>query len=99
MVCRRGEHAYTAPYNKGRLGDGFAQRNESYIEAVLRAKHGRLLTLFAVYAPGVEAKEWRSGDGGWTIDVGELCPRVGVFSERFAAIASAAHGWVMDLQA
>ena len=98
VVYRRGEHAYTAPYNKGRLGDEFAQRNESYVEAVLRAKHSRLLTLFAVYAPGAEAGMWRTGDGGWTIDVGEQRPRVGVFSERFAAIASAAHGWVMDLQ-
>ncbi|MFT5375153.1 MAG: hypothetical protein ACI906_001977 [Candidatus Latescibacterota bacterium] len=97
MVCRRGEHAYEAPYNTGRLGDEFAQRRESYVEAVVRTDHCRLLTLFAVYEPGEGMETWREGDGGWTIEVGEQRPRVGVFDGRFAAIAALAHGWVMDL--
>ncbi len=97
MVCRRGEHAYAEPFNKGRLGDELAQRRESYVEAALRGRHCRLLTLFAVYAAGAEVEMWREGDGGWAIDVGHQRPRVGVFNGRFAAIAALAHGWVMDL--
>ncbi len=67
LTVRRGEHAYEAPFDKGRLGEGLDQRRESYVEAVTTGRSGRLLSLFAVIGPDEPDAAWSGGNGTWTI--------------------------------
>jgi len=74
----RREHGYRPPFDKGRLGDTFEQRHESYVEATLTAPSCRLLTLFAVLGPGEQVSKWRESDGAWTVDLQSMRPVVTV---------------------
>lgn len=63
----RCEHEYRAPYDQGRMGDPLEQRRESYVETSLTANSCRLLSLFSLFGPGVEAAAWVDADEGWEI--------------------------------
>ena len=68
ITVSRGEHAYTPPYDRCRLGDPLYQPRESYIEARCTAGRCRLLSLFAVFPPGAEPCAWREDESGPSID-------------------------------
>lgn len=82
---QRREHEYRPPFDRGRLGDRFEQRHESYVEATLSAASCRLLTLFAVIPPGEPVVSWRRVDDGWTVDLNGMRPVVSVAEDHFVA--------------
>ena len=53
-----GQHEYQPPFDRGRLGEPLTQRRESFVEARLTADRCRLLSLFAVFAPGEPPDMW-----------------------------------------
>ena len=67
MQVRRGEHAYEPPFDRGRLGEPLEQRHETYVEAFLKTRACRLLTMFQIFAPGEDTSRWQGDDGRWTI--------------------------------
>ncbi len=67
LALRRGEQAYEAPFDKGRLGEPLEQRRESFVEAALSADRCRLLTLFAVLGPDEPDAAWDGEGGRWTL--------------------------------
>jgi len=74
---RRGEHCYHAPFDRDRLGNLLEQKHESYVETVVRAETVRLLSLFAVGAPGQDAPEWSlSEDGTWCVTTADGVVRI-----------------------
>lgn len=70
ITLSSGEHRYTPPFDRGRLGDPLLQKEESYVEARAHADGIRLLTLFAVMPPEAPAGRWRTDGGTWRIDLG-----------------------------
>ena len=94
----RREHEYRPPFDKGRLGDTFEQRHESYVEAALDAPSCRLLTLFAVIGPGEAVSNWLESDNAWTVDLQGMQPIVTVSDGLFAARDDATGGeWHVPL--
>jgi hypothetical protein len=70
LTYQRRRHAYHEPYNKGRLGDIFEDRHESYVEVQCQSDRCRLLTLFYVPAAGDPPCDWEALEDGWS-PVGE----------------------------
>ena len=64
----RGEHHYSAPFDKDRLGDPLEQRHESYIECAGRARDCRLLTLFSVSEKRKAFAQFTASPDGWRIE-------------------------------
>jgi len=85
LACSRSEHAYHEPFNKGRLGDVFKDRHESYVEAKLRSDQCRILTLFAVLPPGDSVPVWQEPDGAWRIETATMNAVVSVSGDTFKA--------------
>ncbi len=66
LTFRRREHRYIGPFNRGRLGDVFEDRYESYVEARFRSNHCRFLSLFSIPDVGAAPSPWVEVDGVWT---------------------------------
>jgi len=81
LTVTRGHHEYEEPFDRHRLGDLMAQRNESFIEARAAGGSCRLLSLFSAYAPGSQVQPWQRVPGGWEIDTGDGVARVVVDTE------------------
>lgn len=64
-------HAYEAPFDRDRLGELLHQPHEPYVEATLRGRSCRLLTLFAMFAPGQPNAPWTGAGGSWRIETAE----------------------------
>lgn len=82
---RRGQHAYRPPYDRGRLGDKFEDRHESYIEALLSGVSCRVLTLFAVQGTAEPEAPWEEVAGRWSIRSKNLSVSVSVSGNLFRA--------------
>jgi len=67
----RGEHLYRPPFDKGRLGERFEQRRESYVELRCKGRACRLLSLLAVLPPGAGAVCWERTQEGWNLPAPE----------------------------
>ncbi|MBT3376976.1 MAG: hypothetical protein HN742_39525 [Lentisphaerae bacterium] len=67
VAWARREHEYRAPYNRHRLGTLFRQPRESFVETTTHSNRVRLLSLFAVFAPGAAPAVWEATPAGWTI--------------------------------
>ena len=78
FAIERREHAYLPPFSKGRLGDTFEDRHESYIEASLTSQTCTLLSLFAVFPPTQSPVPWQPTGTGWTMDMSQTSYTVGV---------------------
>jgi hypothetical protein len=81
FTIQRREHAYQVPFNKGRLGDVFEDRHESYIEACLTDQICTLLSLFAVFPPDQIPVPWQVTRTGWAINLGKASYIVHVASD------------------
>jgi hypothetical protein len=68
LQFKTGRHKYEPPYNKDRMGNPLPQRNEPYMDATAESRECRILSLFAVYGPDAEAKQWVAAEDGWQID-------------------------------
>ena len=64
----RGQHEYRPPFNRGRLGDVFTPRNESYVEISAVDSRCRLLSLFSVFGPENELAAWHGSGNEWRIE-------------------------------
>ena len=64
----RREHQYRAPFDRYRLGTPLEQKRESFVEAHLRARTCRLLSLFSIYPPDVPPQTWERTDHGWGVE-------------------------------
>lgn len=78
----RREHAYQPPFNKGRLGDVFEDRHESYVEAIVTDTSCRLLSLFAIYPPGEKPGRWTPDQTGWKIVLNRKSYTVQINSDK-----------------
>ena len=86
FTIQRREHAYQIPFNKGRLGDVFEDRHESYIEACLTDQICSLLSLFAVFSPGQVPVPWQLTQSDWTINLGKASYMVHVTPDDLAVL-------------
>ena len=92
----RREHEYRAPYDQGRMGDLLEQRRESYVETTLTADSCRLLTLFALFGPGVEAEVWIDSDAGWQVYSPDGLCRVSADDDRLT-VSTEDKTWQINL--
>ena len=60
-------HAYSAPYNKDRLGNELKQKHEPYVELQTNDERCSVLTLFAVSDTNDDAVVWTDAPDGWSI--------------------------------
>ena len=94
----RREHEYRPPFDRGRLGDRFEQRHESFVEAAVSGRRCRFLSLFAVFEPGQTPGSWRRSGDDWTIDAGEMRATVSVTETTLEVRdESDQRGWRVDL--
>jgi hypothetical protein len=76
-TIRRAQHAYKAPFDRNRLGELQVQKNESFIETRASGRQLTILSLFAVFPPDTQPREWVCNQvGDWTIDTPEGRVRV-----------------------
>ena len=71
LSLRSGEHQYSKPFDKGRLGEPLAARFENYVEARVVANAARILTLFCCGEPGWTPDHWRPAGDGWEVQTME----------------------------
>lgn len=65
----RKQHAYAAPFNRDRTGQLLEQRNEPYVELLLKAQRTRILSLFALDRKSTTAL-WKRNGPTWTCEAG-----------------------------
>lgn len=93
-----GNHEYKHPYDVGRLGEVFEQRNEPYIEFHADDDQFEIISLFCVFGVDELSGEWLATDDGWSIATPEGSVRVTLNSERLAVRGQASGlQWQMDL--
>lgn len=66
-----GRHRYDPPHDRDRMGNPLPQRNEPYMDMLLKGPGCRVLTLFAVHAPGEPPRRWQPTQTGWQIATAE----------------------------
>jgi len=68
LALSRNEHQHRPGYDMDRGGAPLKPRRESYVEAKLRGKACRILTLFNVQAIDADDAIWTKSESGWSID-------------------------------
>ena len=83
LALSEGRQSYQAPYNRDALGEVYEQRHEPYVEAAVRSRRVRLLSMFCVQQCGSD-QEWSAQGEGWSCSTDEGQVMVSVASDAVA---------------